>query len=79
MWVLDFMLDLLDIRQAEFLQSLITLLITSHEPATSSGSSSVPNWRKPLLSIFRDDLLLMSSYSRLLERTPSSDSYRRLL
>jgi hypothetical protein len=36
LWVLDFMLDLLDTRQAE-LQSHITLLITSHEPVISSG------------------------------------------
>jgi hypothetical protein len=41
--------------------------ITSHEPATSSGSSSVPSWRKPLLRIFRDELLVMNSYSRLLQ------------
>jgi hypothetical protein len=48
------------------LQSLITLPITSHEPATSSGSSSAPSWHKPLLRIFRDELLVMNSYSRLL-------------
>jgi hypothetical protein len=52
---------------------LITLPITSHEPAASSGSSSAPNWRKPPLSIFLDELLLMSSYSRLLLQTPIAD------
>jgi hypothetical protein len=49
-------LDLLDIHQAE-LQSLITFPITSHEPATSSGSSFVLNWRKLFLRSFRDELL----------------------
>jgi hypothetical protein len=58
------MLDLLDIHYQAELQSLITLPFTSHEPATS-GSSSAPSWRKPLLLIFRDELLLMSSCSRL--------------
>jgi hypothetical protein len=48
------------------LQSLITLPITSHEPATTSGSSSAPSWRKPLLRIFRDELLVINSYSRIL-------------
>jgi hypothetical protein len=63
MWVADFMLDLLDTRQAE-LQSLITLLIASHEPTTSSGSSSVPSWRKPLLRIFRNELALADSHDQ---------------
>jgi hypothetical protein len=49
---------------------LITLPITSHEPATSSGSSSAPSWRKPLLRIFRDELLVINSFCRLLWRTP---------
>jgi hypothetical protein len=57
------------------LQSLITLPITSREPATSSGSSSSPSWRKPLLRIFRDELLVMNSYSRL----PWSTAMTRLL
>jgi hypothetical protein len=48
------------------LQSLITFPITPHKPATSSGSQSAPSWHKPLLRIFRDELLVMSSYSRLL-------------
>jgi hypothetical protein len=54
-----FYLDLLDLHRRS-LQSLITLRITSHEPATSSGSSSAPCWRKPLLRIFRDELLVMT-------------------
>jgi hypothetical protein len=64
-------LDLLDITSGGV--TVITLPITSREQATSSGSSSAPSWRKPLLSIFLDELLLMSSYSRLLLQTPIAD------
>jgi hypothetical protein len=37
MWVTDFVSRLIGFTSAECLQSLITLLIASHEPATSSG------------------------------------------
>jgi hypothetical protein len=51
-------------------KSLITLPITSHELATSSGSSSAPSWRKPPLWSFRDELLVMNCYGELLIQTP---------
>jgi hypothetical protein len=60
------------------LQSLITLPITSHEPATSSGSSSAPSWRKSRLWIFRDELFVMNSCGELLWRTPNPDSHDEL-
>jgi hypothetical protein len=41
-------LDLLDVTSSGGVYNhLITLLITSHEPVNSSGSSSAPSWRKP--------------------------------
>jgi hypothetical protein len=61
------------------LQSLITLPIATDELANSSGSSSAPSWRKPLLWIFRDELLVMNSCGELLYRTPNPDSYDELL
>jgi hypothetical protein len=65
-WVADFLSQFIGYYIRRCLQSLITFPITPHEPTTTSGSSSAPSWHKPLLSIFRDELLVMNSYSRLL-------------
>jgi hypothetical protein len=72
LWVADFCIPIYWIYIRRCLQSLITFPITSHEPATYSGSSSAPSWRKPLLRSFRDELcrtLMMNSYGELLLQT----------
>jgi hypothetical protein len=45
MWVADFMLDLLDVTSG----GITITYNTSNYITTSSGSSSAPSWRKPLL------------------------------
>jgi hypothetical protein len=61
LWVADCVSRFIGYYIRRCLQSLKTFPITSHEPANSSGSSSAPSWRKPLLRIFRDELLFQTA------------------
>jgi hypothetical protein len=79
LWVADFCISIYWIYIRWCLQSLMTFPITSHKPATSSGSQSAPSWRKPHLRIFRDELLwwipVANCYGELLLQPAAMDSY----